>query len=86
MRLRQLITTHSILCPCISSHSQRPEYSNRVADNALLLLLEGCRIGSVPGWGGARITMLHCVTALRSLIENVQVSVLQVLESDREID
>ncbi|KAF5828330.1 armadillo-type protein [Dunaliella salina] len=52
--------------------AQRPEYSARVADNALLLLLEGCKLGSVPGWGGARMTMLHCVTAIRSLIENVQ--------------
>ena len=52
---------------------QRPEYSARVADNALLLLLEGCKFGSVPGWGGARITMLHCVTALRALIKNVEV-------------
>jgi len=53
--------------------AQRPEYSTRVADNALLLLLEGCKAGAVPGWGGSRATALHCVRGLRALIENAQV-------------
>jgi len=53
--------------------ASRLEYSARVAAAALETLLAAAFLpGSGPGWGGSRPTTMHCVAALRSLVENVQ--------------
>lgn len=54
---------------------QRLEFSGRVAAVAMDALLAAAFLpGAGPGWGGGRTTTLYCTAALRSLVENVQVS------------